>query len=87
MEGQCIRIQGADVVPKTIYDGGSCDYSLKVNATSYIIKAEPFEVCLMFMHEIQLKHYFVQARKTPSCLTFFDNFEKSQVFQDFRHLL
>lgn len=61
-----IRIEGSVVQPKNPLDGGSCSYSLHVDATTSIVKAELFDVNVVFIPEIIIKFFLANSLIDPS---------------------
>ena len=64
--GSFIRIEGPVVRPKNRNDGGTSYYSLHVDATTSILKAEPFECDLSFYPEVRIKDFLERASLSPS---------------------
>ena len=56
-----LRIEGPIVKPRNRNDGGTIHYSLYVDATTFVIKAELFHVSLKFCPKIKLKEFFELA--------------------------
>eukprot|EP00250_Pteridium_aquilinum_P035492 c94_g1_i1 orf=540-1103(-) len=53
--GNFIRVEGGVIASKNLNDGGSSSYSIHVDATTLILKAELFECSLVFMPKISHK--------------------------------
>lgn len=60
-----LRIEGAIVTQRTSYDGGSVDYSLVVDATTSILKAEPFIASISFIPETTIQSFLKKAATSP----------------------
>ena len=64
--GEFIRVEGPVVKPKNRNDGGTCAFSLQVDATTSILKAEAFECDLSLYPETRIKDFLEHARQCDS---------------------
>ena len=64
-----IRIEGAVVVPRLASDGGTADYSLQLDASTIVVKAEPFPIRLVFVPELSIQAYLQKVVATPTLKT------------------
>ena len=70
--GSFVRVERPVVKPKNQNDGGSSSFSLHIDATTSILKGEPFECNLSFYPEVRIRDFLdhvslstSQDRKTP----------------------
>lgn len=61
-----IRVEGSVVLPKNAADGGSSSYSLHVDATTSIIKAEPFDCTIVFVAETTIQKFLARSLSDPN---------------------
>ena len=64
--GAFIRVEGPVVKAKNRNDGGTCAFSLQVDATTSILKAEPFDCNLSFYPEVRIKDFLEHASQCGS---------------------
>lgn len=80
-----IRIEGAAVVSRNASDGGTADYSLQLDASTIILKAEPFVTRIVFIPELSIHSFLQRVAILPtfkSTIAFViiqvDSFEKTE---------
>ena len=61
-----IRVEGSVVESKNSANGGSCIYSFHVDATTSILKVEPFDVNVIFIPEISIKNFLANSLNDPT---------------------